>query len=175
MKQFESGSILQYEQFEVEPLDSSDYFLQILNCKNYTSRIRYSTCVQIIFYLSATERPNMALKSIYGIWRRKTLGVFRRPQIFMLEITRALCTMNLKVSISTEITISSHSSMINHNILQRIIGINQFYRTWCQKTWRNLVWKPVCRRNRSHCYHHSSIAKFYHVNCRTEWVADIIW
>ena len=42
----------------------------------------------------------MALKSIFGILVRKTLGGFRQPPIFMKEIMSALCTMNLNVSIS---------------------------------------------------------------------------
>jgi len=45
----------------------------------------------------------MALKSIFGILVRKTLGVFRQPLIFTKGIMSALCTMNLSVSI-TEIT-----------------------------------------------------------------------
>ena len=44
----------------------------------------------------------MALRSIFGILERTTLGVLRQPQTLMPEIMCALCTMNLNVSLNAK-------------------------------------------------------------------------
>ena len=52
----------------------------------------------------------MALRCIFGILKRTILGAFRHPQTFMQEIMRALCTMNLNVSMNAEVRIPAHLS-----------------------------------------------------------------
>ena len=70
--------------------------------------ISHTACVgfaHMMFLFSVMRRPNMALKSIFGILERKTLGGFRLPRFFMPEVMCALCTMNLNVSMTAEIRI----------------------------------------------------------------------
>ena len=47
----------------------------------------------------------MALKSIFGIMERKTLGGFRLPRFFMKEVMSAFCTMYHNVSMNAVVRI----------------------------------------------------------------------
>ena len=62
------------------------------------------------------RRPNMALKSIFGILEQKTLGGFRLPQIFTKEIMSVLCTMNLNVSITKIHSMIKITNILEHDV-----------------------------------------------------------
>ena len=67
-------------------------------------------------FFSVMRRPNMALKSIFGILVRKTRGVFRQPQIFTKEIMSALCTMNLNVCITKIHSMIEITYILEHDV-----------------------------------------------------------
>ena len=58
----------------------------------------------------------MALKYIFGILERKTLGDFRLLQIFTKEIMSALCTMNLSVSITGIQSMIEITNILEHDV-----------------------------------------------------------